>query len=58
VPNATLIIENAAAGYEAGNIGYIEYGQALQTSLTVQMNYTQQMAAYNKVVLSINYLTN
>ena len=56
IANANLIIEKASLAYENGNIDYIEFGQALRTNLSVQMNYINKIATYNQLVLSVNYL--
>lgn len=56
--NADLLVKNAAEGYTAGDIGYVEYSQALQTGLEIKKNYLNAVKSYNESVFSVKYLVN
>jgi cobalt-zinc-cadmium resistance protein CzcA len=56
--NAETIISTATLGFKSGDIGYIEYIQALQTATDVQLNYLQSINQINQSVISINFLIN
>lgn len=58
LPNAEIIISTAKVGFKSGDIGYIEYLQALQTATDVQLNYLQSVNALNQSIVNINFLTN
>ncbi len=56
--NAELIISTAKTAYKSGDIGYIEYVQALQTASEVYLNYLQSINQLNHSIININYLIN
>lgn len=56
IPNSTSIIYNATKGYQAGEIDYVEYLQALQTGLETRKNYLDAVNNLNQSVLKIQYL--
>jgi cobalt-zinc-cadmium resistance protein CzcA len=58
LPNADMIISTAKVGFRSGDIGYIEYLQALQTASEVQLNYLQSIDRVNQSIININFLTN
>ena len=58
LPNAALILEKAQKAYAAGDIAYVEYGQALNTSFTVQKNYLDLLQKSNNSLHGIKYLIN
>jgi cobalt-zinc-cadmium resistance protein CzcA len=58
LPNADLILEKAQVTYESGEIGYIEYMQALQTVLEINKNHLLTVKNYNESVFSVKYLIN
>ena len=58
LPNAEIIISTAKVGFKSGDIGYIEYLQALQTATDVQLSYLQSVNALNQSVVNINFLIN
>ncbi len=58
LPNAEMIISTAKVGFRSGDIGYIEYLQALQTASDVQLNYLQSIDRVNQSIININFLTN
>jgi len=57
LPNADIIISTAKVGFKSGDIGYIEYLQALQTATDVQLSYLQSIHQINQTIININYLT-
>jgi len=58
LPNAEIIIATAKVGFNSGDIGYIEYIQALQTATDVQLNYLQAINQINQSIININFLIN
>ena len=58
LPNAEIIISTAKVGFNSGDIGYIEYLQALQTATDVQLNYLQSINQINQSIININFLIN
>ena len=58
LPNAEIIISTAKIGFKSGDIGYIEYLQALQTAIDVQLNYLQSINQINQSIVIINFLIN
>jgi cobalt-zinc-cadmium resistance protein CzcA len=58
LPNAQSIISNAKRGYESGDIGYVEYAQALQTNLEIQKSHLEAINHLNQLVISIQFIIN
>jgi cobalt-zinc-cadmium resistance protein CzcA len=58
LPNADIIISTAKVGFKSGDIGYIEYLQALQTATDVQLSYLQSVNQINQSIVNINFLIN
>jgi cobalt-zinc-cadmium resistance protein CzcA len=58
IPNTDLIINIAKVAFSSGEIGYIEYLQALQTAASVQLSYLESILNINQSVININYLIN
>lgn len=54
--NAELILKQAQRAYEAGDIGYVEYLQALRSSYSITLNSLQAIYDYNLSVLRVEYL--
>ncbi|MBN8702628.1 MAG: CusA/CzcA family heavy metal efflux RND transporter [Bacteroidetes bacterium] len=54
--NANLIISQAGIGFANGDIGYIEYLQALKNALLIKGNYLQCLNQYNQSIITIEYL--
>ena len=55
--NAQLLILQASKGYQAGDIPYTEYLEALRSGYRVQRNYHESIDAINQSILIINYFT-
>ncbi len=58
LPNAKSIVENASKAYFGGDIGYVEYAQALQTNLEIQRSYLEAVNSLNQTVVSVQFLIN
>jgi heavy metal efflux system protein len=58
LPNAKSIVQNASRGYQSGDIGYLEYAQALQTNLEIQRSHLEAINSLNQTVISIQFLIN
>ena len=57
IPNAELIVGNAKKLYDAGNIGYLEYVQALDIQKTVKEAYFNTVKDYNHTIITLLYLS-
>jgi cobalt-zinc-cadmium resistance protein CzcA len=58
LPNAKSIVENASKAYFGGDIGYVEYAQALQTNLEIQRSYLEAVNSLNQTVVFLQFLIN
>ncbi|MDX1912865.1 MAG: CusA/CzcA family heavy metal efflux RND transporter [Saprospiraceae bacterium] len=58
LPNAKSIVENASKAYFGGDIGYVEYAQALQTNLEIQRSYLEAVNSLNQTVVFLKFLIN
>ncbi|WP_086947573.1 CusA/CzcA family heavy metal efflux RND transporter [Sphingobacterium sp. JB170] len=56
LPNATEIIEAAKLGYKTGEISYVDYLYALQTTTDIKLNYLKSIQQINETVTLINSL--
>ena len=56
LPNANEIIQAAKLGYGTGEISYVEYLFALQTTADIQLNYLKSIQQINETVTLINSL--
>lgn len=56
LPNAFLILKQAQVAFQNGEIGYVEYLQALRTSSEIRFGYLQAINQYNQSVHRIKYL--
>lgn len=54
--NADLLIAQARKAFRGGEIGYIEYLQALKNSNAIRSNYLQALLQYNQAVIKIEFL--
>lgn len=52
------IINTATLGFRSGDIGFIEYANALQTATDVQLKYLQSINQINQSIININLLLN
>jgi cobalt-zinc-cadmium resistance protein CzcA len=56
LPNARSMVQNATRGYQSGDIGYLEFTQALQTNLEIQRSYLEAINSLNQTVIFIQFL--
>jgi cobalt-zinc-cadmium resistance protein CzcA len=56
LPEAAQILDAAQKSYTSGNIGYIEYSQALTRVLAVKTNYADALNAHNHAILMLEFL--
>lgn len=56
LPNANLIIKQADKGFKNGEIGYMEYLQALKNALTIKSNYLNALNQYNQRIIQLEFL--
>ncbi len=54
--NADLILSQARKAFREGEIGYIEYLQALKSAIGIQSNYLNALNQYNQAVVKIEFL--
>jgi heavy metal efflux system protein len=54
--NADLILSQAQKAYQKGEIGYLEYSQALHRVLSIQDNYLNILNAHNQAVIKLEFL--
>ncbi len=58
LPNARIITVSAEKSYRSGDISYLEYMDAIKTSLDIQGNYLNTLSGYNLAVINLQYLLN
>ncbi len=54
--NADLILTQARKAFREGEIGYIEYLQALKSAIGIQSNYLMALNQYNQSVVKLEFL--
>jgi len=54
--NASLLLSQAKKAYRAGEISYLEYLQALKSSIGIRNNYLQAIYQYNLSVIKLEFL--
>jgi heavy metal efflux system protein len=58
LPNTKVMVTNASKAYQGGDIGYVEYAQALQINLETQKGYLEAINNMNQAVISIQSTLN
>lgn len=58
IPNAEKIVKAGQLGYRTGEISYVEYLFALQTSTNIQLKYLESIQQVNESVIIINSIIN
>lgn len=58
LPNSETLVKNATKAYQSGDIGYVEYAQALNTNLDTQRGFLEAINAMNQMVITIQFLIN
>jgi cobalt-zinc-cadmium resistance protein CzcA len=56
LPNARTILSSAGIAFHSGDISYIEYLQALQTSTEIELAHLQTIDQVNQAVILIHFL--
>jgi cobalt-zinc-cadmium resistance protein CzcA len=56
LPNTNLILKQAQIAFQSGEIGYVEFSQALRTFSEIRFNYLQAINQYNQSVYTLQYL--
>jgi cobalt-zinc-cadmium resistance protein CzcA len=57
VPEADLIIEQAARSYKAGALDYLDYVLTLNRALAIRQSYLDALYNLNQTIISIEYIT-
>ena len=57
IPEAELIIDQAALSYKAGALDYLDYVLTLNRALTIKQNYLDALNNCNQTIISIDYIT-
>lgn len=57
LPNADLLIKQSDKAFKSGDIGYVEYLEALRNALSIKGTYLQAMNDYNQSVIALEFLT-
>lgn len=57
LPQAELLLKQAQKGFERGEIGYVEYIQGLDQSLSIQFSYLDILNQYNQTIIQIEFIT-
>jgi len=56
LPNVNLILKQSQIAFQNGEIGYVEYLQALRTYSEIRFNYLEAINQYNQSVYTLQYL--
>jgi cobalt-zinc-cadmium resistance protein CzcA len=57
VPEANMIIDQAARSYKAGALDYLEYIITLNRALDIRQNYLDALNSYNQTIINIDFIT-
>jgi cobalt-zinc-cadmium resistance protein CzcA len=57
LPQAELILKQSQRGFQSGEIGYVEYTQGLNRSLSVSFNYLELLDKSNQTLIQIEFLS-
>ncbi|MBI5915827.1 MAG: CusA/CzcA family heavy metal efflux RND transporter [Bacteroidetes bacterium] len=57
LPTAALLLNNAQKAFRAGDVGYLEYVQALTRANDIRLGYLETLDGYNEAVIAIEWLT-
>jgi cobalt-zinc-cadmium resistance protein CzcA len=55
---AKELTTSASKSFQNGEIDFLQYVQLLESAKNIQINYLQNLNAYNATVLELNYLIN
>ncbi|HCW07434.1 MAG TPA: hypothetical protein DGG95_08740 [Cytophagales bacterium] len=54
--NANLLLSQSKKAFRGGEIGYVEYLQALKSSIAIRQNYLQALYQYDQSVIKLEFL--
>jgi cobalt-zinc-cadmium resistance protein CzcA len=54
---AAEIYRTAQKSYQNGDIDFFQFILSLETATGIELNYLDNLAGYNRIVLELNYLT-
>lgn len=54
--NSYLLLSQSKKAFRSGEIGYVEYLQALKSSIAIRQNYLQALYQYNQSVVKLEFL--
>ncbi|MCB0517380.1 MAG: CusA/CzcA family heavy metal efflux RND transporter [Lewinellaceae bacterium] len=57
LPTADLLLNNAQKAFRAGDVGYLEYVQALTRANDIRLGYLETLNGYNGAVIAMEWLT-
>ncbi|SFB50484.1 CusA/CzcA family heavy metal efflux RND transporter [Algoriphagus aquimarinus] len=57
LPQAELILKQSQRGFQSGEIGYVEFTQGLNRSLSVSFNYLELLDKSNQTLIQIEFLS-
>jgi cobalt-zinc-cadmium resistance protein CzcA len=55
LPNVNLILKQSQIAFQSGDIGYLEFSQALRTYSDIRFSYLQAINQYNQSVYTLQY---
>lgn len=56
IPQAELILKQSTLAFRGGEIGYVEFIQALNTAADLRVGYLETLNNYNQAVINLEYL--
>jgi cobalt-zinc-cadmium resistance protein CzcA len=56
LPTADLLLSNAQKSFRAGDVGYLEYVQALTRASDIRLGYLDALDGYNMAIIGIEWL--
>ncbi|MCW5925250.1 MAG: CusA/CzcA family heavy metal efflux RND transporter [Saprospiraceae bacterium] len=56
LPTADLLLTNAQTAFRTGDVGYLEYTQALTQANNIRLGYLAALDAYNQAVIGMEWL--
>lgn len=56
--NAQQLVDVASTAYQKGDIGYMEYNQAIQSAIQIRLDYIKAIRNFNENVFAVKYLIN
>jgi cobalt-zinc-cadmium resistance protein CzcA len=57
LPTADLLLSNAQKSFRSGDVGYLEYVQALSRANDIRLGYLDALDGYNMAIIGIEWLS-